>query len=250
MANKSAEFSWTTKLGAWFVFLLTASGNLLGLFMLQAIYIDRLDIVFWLIALNIFIDGVDGTLARRLRVKEVLPQIDGALLDNMADFLTYVIVPAFLLLQHPYLLPPGWAIVSACVIVLASAYQFTQTTAKTDDHFFQGFPSYWNIVVFYFVVWQTSPWINLAFVIGFVILIFVPVKYIYPTRLKHISPYAWVKRATFMATLGWCFASMALLFIYPEPAPLLTAYIIAYLVYYNGFSLYRTLRPLEVVSGQ
>ena len=39
------------------------------------------------------VDATDGTLARRLRVKELLPNFDGAKLDDLIDFLTFTSLP-------------------------------------------------------------------------------------------------------------------------------------------------------------
>ncbi len=46
----------------------------------------------WL-GLALFIDGIDGTLARAARVTEIASAIDGVVLDLVVDFLTYVLVP-------------------------------------------------------------------------------------------------------------------------------------------------------------
>ena len=48
-----------------------------------------------------------------------------------------------------------WSIGAAPV--LASAYGFAQTDAKTDDDFFLGFPSYWNVVAIYLWLLDVSP---------------------------------------------------------------------------------------------
>ena len=79
---------------------------------------------------------------------------------------------------------------SACAILLASAYQFTQTDAKTDDHYFKGFPSYWNLVVVYMLVVGFDPWVNFILLMVLSVLVFVPVKYVYPSRntyLRHLT---------------------------------------------------------------
>ena len=100
----------------------------------------------------------------RLRVKERLPGYDGARLDDIVDYLTYVFVPV-LLLWKAGLLPPGWEMEVGTVVLLASAYGFGQTDAKvvTTDHFFTGFPSYWNIVALYLYVLRLPPVVNAAF---------------------------------------------------------------------------------------
>ena len=108
--------------------------------------------VLWLFLAAIFVDGTDGLLARQFRVKEVMPGFDGALLDNIVDYMTYTLAPMVLLWANGFLPDGVWGGVVAAVPVLASCYQFCRSDAKTDDHFFLGFPSYWNIVAFYAVV--------------------------------------------------------------------------------------------------
>jgi phosphatidylcholine synthase len=198
-------------------------------------------------AVALIIDSVDGILARRAQTKVAVPRIDGALLDNMIDYVTYVIVPAFFLLVSE-LLPPGWNILGACVVVLASAYQFTQPHAKTYDHFFLGFPSYWNIVIFYLFFWQTAPWLNLLIIFVLALLVFVPIKYVYPSRLDYLTRNRWLRRGMLLATLLWGVATAALLWIYPETNWLMVAISLGYAVLYVLISLYRTFVPLEDVS--
>jgi phosphatidylcholine synthase len=137
----------------------------------------------WMI-IAMFVDGFDGMLARWFRVKEYAGQVDGALMDNIIDYLNYVVVAALILIKAPNLLPAGFEMVGAFSILLTSAYQFTQVDAKTDEQtfFFKGFPSVWNFLVIYLMLLGLNPWINLVLVFICNILVFVPVKYIYPTR--------------------------------------------------------------------
>jgi phosphatidylcholine synthase len=135
----------------------------------------------WWMAYTVGVDSIDGTLARAVGVKQVLPWFDGTQLDNLVDYFTYVIVPALFMLWTD-LLPPAIAVPLAAAVVVASAYQFCRTDAKTSDHYFTGFPSYWNIVAFYLYAlgWPTA--MNAAVVGTFAVLIFVPIRYVYPSR--------------------------------------------------------------------
>ncbi len=232
------------RVAAWSVHLFTASGGVFGLLSLYAIHQTQFIVAFWLMGAAIIVDSVDGILARRAQTKVAAPKIDGALLDNILDYLNYVTVPAFLLLVAD-LLPPGWGFVGTSVIMLASAYQFTQPEAKTDDHFFKGFPSYWNIVVFYLFFWQTPPWLNLAIVLLLAVLVFVPIKYVYPSRLDYLTHSRWLRQAMLAATLLWGVATAALLWIYPRTNFVLVNLSILYIIIYIGLSVYRTFRPIE-----
>jgi phosphatidylcholine synthase len=142
--------------------------------------------------LAILVDGFDGTLARWADVKTYAAAIDGGLLDNILDYLNYVVVPALFLVEGDFL-PEGFRFVIAFLVLLTSAYQFTQMDAKTDEthtYFFKGFPSYWNVVVLYMLALRPNPWINLVILVLLNILVFVPIKYLYPsrdTRLKSLT---------------------------------------------------------------
>lgn len=131
------------------------------------------------------VDATDGTLARKLNVKERLPNFDGALLDNLIDFLTFTSLP-LLLMWRAELLPPAASGV-LIVALVASGYGFCQVPAKTTDGYFVGFPSYWNIVAFYLYVLQIPPWIAAAITLLLALLTFVPSYYMYPSRGATLS---------------------------------------------------------------
>lgn len=230
--------------GAWLVHLFTASGAVIGLFTLGAIHQREFLLAFWIMAAALLVDSVDGVLARRFRAKAITPRIDGALLDNMLDYLNYVVTPAFFLLVSD-LLPSGWRALGGSVVVLASAYQFIQADAKTRDHFFKGFPSYWNIVVFYLFFWQTPPLVNLIIILGLAIMVFVPIKYVYPSRMDYLTSNPWLRWAMLLATVLWGVATAAMLWIYPASHPLLVTLSMGYCVAYVAVSIYRTFVPLE-----
>ncbi len=134
---------------------------------------------FALMAVATFVDATDGTLARRVRIKEVLPNFDGRKLDDITDFLTYTFLP-LLLVWRAQLLPAGtdWCLL---LPLLASAYGFCQGAAKTDDGYFLGFPSLWNVVAFYLYVLPVPPWMSLGVVVLLAVLTFVPSRYLYPS---------------------------------------------------------------------
>ncbi len=172
------------KILAWSVHLFTATGAVWGFLTLLAVFEQRWHAAILWIILAMFVDGFDGMLARWFRVKEYACGVDGALLDNIIDYLNYVVVAALILIKAPNLLPDGLEMVGAFSILLTSAYQFTQIDAKTDDQsfFFKGFPCYWNVLVLYMMMLRLNPWINLAILMLCNVLVFVPVKYIYPSR--------------------------------------------------------------------
>ncbi len=168
---------------AWGVHIYTALGAVFGFLALAAAFHQDYAATFRYLAGALLIDATDGTLARRANVKQVLPWIDGELLDNIVDYLTYVVVPVGVLIQ-PGILPPGTQ-AAALSILLASAYGFSRTDSKGFvEHYFQGFPSYWNILVFYYVILGTGPWFNLILMLVFVGLVFAPMRWLYPSRME------------------------------------------------------------------
>ena len=243
MTNKKHAYTFTQKLAAWSVHLFTASAAVLGLFTLQAIYNHQYILAFWLMGVAIFIDSVDGTLARRAHVKQITPQIDGTLLDNIVDYLNYVITPCFLLM-NTYLLPANIRPVIISLIVLSSAYQFTQADAKTDDHFFKGFPSFWNFVVFYVYITHLSPVINALIIVALIAMVFVPIKYVYPSRMDHLTPNKKHRQIIMFLSIIYGAANLGLLITYPDYPTILYVYVMVFNGVYFLASLYRTLRPL------
>ena len=127
------------------------------------------------------VDGVDGWLARLARVDQRASGVDGRRLDDIVDYVTYVFVPAALMLRSS-LLPAAIAWPVAATVLLSSAFGFSRTDAKTADHFFTGFPSYWNIVALYLFAMGLDPGWNAAIIVVLAILVFVPIGYIYPSR--------------------------------------------------------------------
>src|SRR5436190_5621138 len=154
---------WLRKTLAWSVHLFTATGAVWGFLTLLAIWDGSYKLAIVYIIVAMFVDGFDGMLARWFHVKEYAREVDGSLLDNIIDYLNYVVVAALLLVKVPGLLPSGFAMAGAFAILLTSGYQFTQTDAKTDNnsYFFKGFPSVWNFLVVYMMLLGLNPWLNL-----------------------------------------------------------------------------------------
>ena len=195
---------------AWLVHFYTALGAILAFLALFFIGQARFQEVFWLMSLAVLIDATDGTLARKFHVKETLPWFDGDRLEDILDYTNYVFVPCVFMVWAR-LLPESDALWLVAFPLLASAYGFCQKEAKSADHFFLGFPSYWNIVAFYFYVLRTPLWVNAFLVIFFSALVFVPIKYLYPSR----SP---VLRGLTLS-LGALWGVLILVIIYRLPQP-------------------------------
>jgi phosphatidylcholine synthase len=208
----------------------TASGSVLALLIVLAAFDGDAVRALWLMLVALLIDGTDGMLARRFDVQGHLPGFDGARLDDIVDYLTYAFAPVVLLLQAGYLPDGAGGLVLAALPLLASTYQFCRTDAKTDDHMFLGFPSYWNVVAFYAVVLQLSPTTVGVMLVLFSVLAFVPVGYVYPSRTVTLRP------VTLALTGVWLVAYAVLLTQAPDPDALWVGVSLAYVVYYVALS--------------
>jgi len=172
-------------IAAYGVHLFTATGAIWGLLGILAIFEGKYKAMIIYMIVAMLVDGFDGMLARWADVKKYASGVDGALLDNILDYLNYVLVPVIFLIKAD-LLPESVRLFTACAILITSAYQFTQSDAKTDDHHFKGFPSYWNVAALYMLLMNLPQWVNFGFLMLFNVLVFVPIKYIYPSRNSYL----------------------------------------------------------------
>ncbi len=235
------ERPWQRIVG-WGVHLLTASGAVVGVWCLVAIHEARYQQAFLGMVVAVLIDAVDGPLARLAKVKEVLPMFDGSKLDDLVDYLNYVVVP-ILLIHDAHLLPAWGSLWILTLPLLASAYRFCHASAKTPDHFFTGFPSYWNIVAFYFYTWKTPLWFNATFIVFAAAMVLVPIKYVYPGRTGPFRP------LTIGLGILWGVVLVIILWQFPDPSPGLVSWSLLYPIYYTALSFALHWRSLSAGRG-
>jgi len=222
------------KAKAGLVHVLTAFGSIIGLLACAAAVQGEWTTVQVLILLAVAIDSADGTLARKLKVKQTIPRIDGALMDNLVDFINYCFLPAFILL-FSNLLPVQARLAAASLLLLSSCYQFSQTDAKTRDCYFRGFPSYWNVLVVYLFLLETSAAVNLAAIIAFAILVFIPIYYVYPSRTPTL------RSLTLGLSAAWLLLILSAVLLQPayaEASRLAALFSLLFIVYYLALSLF------------
>lgn len=235
-AREPSAVSGPLRAAGWALHLYTASGTVLALLAVIAVMDGDAVRALWILLIALFVDGTDGMLARRLRVKETIPTFDGARLDDIVDYITYAFVPMVLLWKGDYLPAGTWGTVIAAIPLVASSYQFCRTDAKTDDHFFLGFPSYWNVVAFYVVVLELPAVATATILIFCAVLVFVPVKYVYPSRTNAF-------RALNLTLAGaWLVLYAVILAGVPDPHPVAIGLSLAYIAYYVVVSVFLTLR--------
>jgi phosphatidylcholine synthase len=213
----------------------TASGAVLAWLALRSAWDHDPRAAFFWLSLALFVDATDGVAARAADVRRYASWIDGARLDDIVDFLTYVFVPMAILWDQQLLAGvPG--LVAVAAVLIASGLGFANLHAKTLDHYFTGWPSYWNLVAVYCLAWQWSQTTTTVVLLVLAALVFGPFKYVYPSRT-----------ATLMLTtvgLGAIWGIQMLLMIWwlpTVPAWLLWTSPI-YPIYYIALSLWLNLR--------
>ena len=217
---------------AFAVHLLTASGAAIAFGALIAAIQGEFTVMFALLGLALLIDGVDGALARRLRVAEVLPRWSGETLDYVVDYLTYVFVPAYALASGA-ILPQPFAIPAAVAILISGAIYFADKRMKTDDGFL-GFPALWNLVAFYLFIVQPAAYVALVVVALLVALTFAPIAFIHPLRAKN-----WPAVNLILLIVWAAFGGVALAYhLVPPPA-----YVIGLLIVGLYFVVVGLVRP-------
>ena len=178
------------------VHVLTASGAALALLALLAATHGAWELMFLCLGLALMVDGVDGTIARALKAAELLPRWSGEVLDLVVDFATYVFVPAYAIAAGG-LLPPALAAAAGILIVMTGAIYFADRRMKTEDNYFRGFPTLWNVVAFYLFVLKPPSWAAAALVGLFALLTFVPFKFLHPFRVARL------RMVTMAAVVVW-----------------------------------------------
>ena len=178
------------------VHLLTATGAVLSMLAMLAAVEEKWSLMFLWLVVALFVDGIDGPLARRYQVKTNWPIYDGVLMDLIVDYLTYVFIPAYALFKSGLL--PGWTgWIAIIAITYASVIYFADTRMKTKDNSFSGFPACWNMVVLVLFALKPGYWVTLAVVLVLAVAMFFPLKFIHPTRTRR-----WRALSLPMA-LGW-----------------------------------------------
>jgi len=226
---------------AWLVHAYTAAGAVLAFIAMQAASTRNFRAAFLWLFVAVLVDSTDGLLARSARVHERVPNFSGQKLDDIVDYLTFVFVPAVILWQADAV-TGAWTIPVVTAMLLSSLFGFVSEDAKTDDHFFTGFPSYWNIVALYLVVLGLSPVLNAVILLILSALVFVRIGYVYPTRT--------ITARTLTLGLGllWSLMMLVLILQLPTPPRMVAWLSLFFPVYYTILSLVLHARRTRAAS--
>jgi len=214
---------------AWGVHAYTMLGGVLGMLALIAISDNQIQIAWILLIIAFIIDMTDGTLARRYQVSTVLPQFDGAKIDDLIDFLTYVWAPILIIHASGLISNPLWL----ALPILGSLYAYGRPGMKEIDGeaYFIGFPSYWNVVALYLYWLQPVEGVVVGLLIFFFILSFIPSRYLYPSKNPKFP------QITLGVGLIWLIT--VIVFIFQPPTNTMLIFIsLIYPIYYMLASFY------------
>jgi len=212
---------------AWLVHGYTMSGAVLGMAALIAVANGETRLAFFFLIISMFVDATDGLMARAIKISEVLPRFSGAQVDNAVDVLTFIFVPLFIIAYEGLLPHFLWI----AIPLIAAMYAYGQVDMKTDDNFFKGFPSYWNIVALYMFWLQLDSVWAVLFILVPSILTFIPTRYLYPSRNSIFWKTSW--------SLGIVWLVLVLYLLYlPEPPLNLVLISLFYPAYYFLASFY------------
>ncbi len=232
----------TKYLGVWAVHLLTASGAGFALLAAVAAADRSWQLVFLFLGLAMIVDGIDGPIARKLDVKERLPWFDGATLDLVVDFTTYVLVPA-LVLSLSDLLSEPFATGSGILVAMVGALYFADTRMKTPEQAFRGFPAVWNAVVYQLMVYKFPEAATLAIIAAFAVLTFLPVEFVHPMRVTRLRP------VTFVMAVAWGLLALAALIENLSPDPVVLTLFSAVNLYFAGIGVFLQMTRPKAEAG-
>jgi phosphatidylcholine synthase len=210
---------------AFAVHIFTATGAALAFAALMVAVERQWPMMFLCLGGALIVDGIDGTMARRLKVADTLPRWSGDVLDLVVDFTTYVFVPAFAIAAGG-LLPEGLGLPAGIVIVMTGAIYFADRQMKTADNYFRGFPTLWNAAAFYLFVLKPPPWIAAAIVGALVILTFAPFKFLHPFRVVR-----W-RAASSAAVVVWSVLAIIAVIRELDPGPWVAGGLVAVALYF------------------
>ena len=227
---ESASLPPLTQTRAFAVHVFTAAGAALALAALIYATRGQWAAMFFCLGIALVIDGVDGTIARRFKVADLLPRWSGDVLDLVVDFATYVFVPAYAIAAGG-LLPVALALPAAVIIVVTGALYFADREMKTSDNYFRGFPALWNAAAFYLFLLKPAPWLAAVIVVALAVLTFTPFKFLHPMRVARL------RAVNVAAVILWSVLALIAVLSDLDPGPWVAGGLLAIGLYFLGVGL-------------
>ena len=169
---------------AYLVHLLTGTGILMSFFSIISIINEDKFLTFLFLIIALFIDVIDGNLARKYNVRKFSPNVDGVMLDSIVDYINYVFIPCIIIYKFNYV-PEQFLIILPILILSISLFSFSYLKVMTENYLYIGFPSIWNVVIIYLSILDLNIWDNLFILVFLIILKVIPIKVIHPMRYKN-----------------------------------------------------------------
>ncbi|MEO5723754.1 MAG: CDP-alcohol phosphatidyltransferase family protein [Ilumatobacteraceae bacterium] len=218
------------------VHCVTASGAICGMFGLIAVadYKPKAA-VLWL-AVAMVLDGIDGPVARAWSVRETVPRIDGYALDLIIDYVTCIVIPV-LFLHRFDMLPQGWSLYIGAFMLFTSALWMSRTDQMTEDHFFNGFPCEWNMIVPTLYLLNANKWFVTGACLVLALTQLTNIKFLHPMQVKLLRP------LTVGVTVVWLASVLFMIAERPATPMFGTILLIACPCYIVGIGVWRTLAP-------
>ena len=215
---------------AFAVHIFTATGAALALIALVYAVQGQWPAMFLCFGIALVVDGVDGTIARRLEIGKLLPRWSGEVLDFVVDFVTYVFVPAYAIAAGGFL-PRPLALPAGVVIVVTGALYFADRDMKTADNYFRGFPALWNAAAFYLFLLRPTPLLAAAAIVLLAGLTFVPFKFLHPMRVARL------RAVNIAAVMLWAVLALIAIWRDLDPGPWVTGSLVVIGLYFLAVGL-------------
>nr|WP_202604603.1 MULTISPECIES: CDP-alcohol phosphatidyltransferase family protein [Pseudomonas syringae group] len=221
------------RLNAWGAHGFTATGVVLAFLATIALFNNEPKACLLWLGAALIVDGVDGSLARKVNTTSVLPHFDGSVLDLVIDYLTYVFIPALFI--YRYIPVPDYTLLlSVSVILVSSLFCFCNVDMKSKDNYFQGFPAAWNVVALCLYILSPAPWLTFITIIALALLTMTRMKFLHPFRVRRFMP------LNIAVTTVWLLASALLIINHPHNGPLVMGLWLAMSAYFLGICIWRT----------
>ncbi|MDY5159713.1 CDP-alcohol phosphatidyltransferase family protein [Actinotignum urinale] len=221
-AHASKDFSTIHKIVAWSVHFFTMTGLLWAILAINALYTENIKEMWIWLVISLVVDAADGPMARKARVKDVLPHFSGAMVDNIVDYITWTLIPAMFIMQCLPLGPGYLPFIAGAFILVSSMFCYANTLMKSNDWYFVGFPATWNVIAVIMWLFSVPMWLNWIVIVVFSALAVIPWKWVHPFRVKKFRAVTATFAIIWTGTTAWLIA------VYPEnPAWLVILWLIS-----------------------
>jgi phosphatidylcholine synthase len=220
---------------------ITAFGAIAGLISLEQFINGNLRSgLLWLILCQI-IDGFDGPIARKIDIHVHATKFDGHILDLVVDYVTCVIVPVAML-NRLHLIDSKLAGIFAGLIIFTGALWFARTDQETEDHWFNGFPAAWNLVIPTFIIMGTRQIYVEAIILFLSVLSLTKIKFPHLVKVQFLRPVTWTLAVIYFAAMTW------LSIVFPNGPAILQAILLIVPIYIFGISFLHTWRVRRTIA--